>query len=171
MGCDIHAVVEYKEYDSYSDFGEVNIRRDYELFSALAFGEGGITDDLPHPPRGLPDDLSLKTHGLFYWDAEELRKFYIEVGDEDADDFQPEEIAKGWGDWALKEYLETGGLPGPDWHTPSWLNLTELAEALAHAKLEVGKQSSSFRAVLAAMEVLSESRGPDKVRLVFWFDG
>ena len=93
MGCDIHAVIEYARDGSYLDFAEVNIWRDYSLFSALAFGDGGVTDDLPYPPRGLPPDLSLKASGLFYCDAEELKQFLVEVGDEDAEDFRPEEIA------------------------------------------------------------------------------
>jgi hypothetical protein len=53
MGCDIHAVIEYTRTDSglVDAFtrGGVAIARDYELFSAIAFGDGGITDDLPFP--------------------------------------------------------------------------------------------------------------------------
>jgi hypothetical protein len=41
MGCDIHAVIEYEKDNSYRDFAEVNIPRDYALFSAIAFGDGG----------------------------------------------------------------------------------------------------------------------------------
>ena len=87
------------------------------------------------------------------------------------DEFKPEEIAKSWGDWALKEYLEHGNLPPPEVHTPSWLNLRELKEALGHAGLEITKQSPEFQAVIAAMQVLADRYGPEKVRIVFWFDG
>jgi hypothetical protein len=71
----------------------------------------------------------------------------------------------------LKEYLEHGNLPVADVHTPSWLYLRELKEALAHAGLKMSKQSPEFQAVIAAMQILADHYGPEKVRLVFWFDG
>lgn len=169
MGCDIHAVIEYNKHDSYWDFGVVNIDRDYELFSAIAFGDGGITDDLPYPPRGLPPDHSMQVGDLFFMESDEIRKLpgYLE----ESEQFQPKEIAEAWGPWALKEFLAYGVLPNPDWHTPSWLDLKELKEALSRAGLKLEDQSPEFRSVIAAMQTLSESYGTDKVRLVFWFDG
>ncbi|MEW6207792.1 MAG: hypothetical protein AB1631_05450 [Acidobacteriota bacterium] len=169
MGCDIHAVIEFQKYDSYWDFAEVRIDRDYKLFSALAFGDGGVTDDLPHPPRGLPIDHSLRVSDLFFVEAEVIRE--IEAQMEEEGEFDPEGIAKSWGDWALEQYRSYNLLPGPDWHTPSWLNFKELNEALTHANLKTEELSGEFRAALAAMQVLSEIYGPEKVRLVFWFDG
>jgi hypothetical protein len=165
MGCDIHVVIEYDKYGSYWDFAEVNIPRDYKLFSAIAFGDGGISDNLPYPPRGIPSDHSLKVLDLFFTSVEELSE---ESGE---DEFEPEEIAKGWGDWAVTEYLSTGSLPSADMHTPSWLLLDEIKEALEKAKLEIDKLSPEFRAVLSVMQSLSEAYGAEKVRMVFWFDG
>jgi hypothetical protein len=70
MGCDIHVVIEFDRYghdiwDSFSD-GEIHIDRDYELFSAIAFGDGGITDNLPYPPRGIPNNYSSVVRDSFF---------------------------------------------------------------------------------------------------------
>jgi len=169
MGCDIHAVIECRKYGSYWHFAEVSIARDYKLFAAIAFGDGGITDDLPYPPRGLPPDHSLRASDLFFIEADELKKIEAEV-DRD-EEFLPEEEAKAWGDWAVEKYTKYKLLPGPDWHTPSWLRLGELEEALKCAGLHIEEQSPEFRAVVSSMQVLSEAYGGENVRLVFWFDG
>jgi len=42
---------------------------------------------------------------------------------------------------------------------------------LGHARLEITKQSPEFQAVMAAIQVLADYYGPEKVRIVFWFDG
>jgi hypothetical protein len=67
--------------------------------------------------------------------------------------------------------LACGLLPDPDLHTPSWLNLNELKEAISHANLRLEDRSPEFRGVIAAMQSLSEAYGADNVRLIFWFDG
>jgi hypothetical protein len=123
---------------------------------------------LPYPPRGIPADHSFKVSELFFTSVEELRKFSEESGD---DEFEPEEIAKDWGDWALTEYLRNGSLPGMDIHTPSWLLLDEIKITFDSAEYDMGKLSCEFRAVLSIMQILSETYGNEKVRLVFWFDG
>lgn len=169
MGCDIHAVIEVQKHGSYWDFAEVHIPRDYSLFSAIAFGDGGIRDDLPYPPRGIPSDHSLKVSDLFFISVEEWKKFSDETGGED--DFDPEGIAKDWGDWAVTQYAEYEKLPGIDLHTPGWLFLHEIKSALDSAKYDRDKLSPEFRAVLGAMQILSEAYGSENVRLIFWFDG
>jgi hypothetical protein len=170
MGCDIHAVIEYQGPASgWSDFGEIMVPRDYDLFSALAFGEGGITDGLLYPPRGIPTDHGFKASQFFYLPSEDSIESSVGGNEESA--FQPEELAKTWGDWAVQEYLSWGVLPIVDFHTPSWLNFNELLEALEHRGLRLDKLSPGFRAVVAAMRVLAKTHAPEKVRLVFWFDG
>jgi hypothetical protein len=172
MGYDIHAVVEYEKYDTYSSLthGELNIPRDYRLFTVLALGEGGIKDDLPYPPRGLPSDLSYEARDIFFTGAEEVRRFVAELGG-GSEGFRPEEYAEEFGEWTRKEYAESGLLPVPEWHTPGWVNLNELKEVLTYGKLTAEKLSPEFRAILAAMQELAEARGGEKVRLVFCFDG
>jgi hypothetical protein len=173
MGCDIHAVIEYEQFNNgfahaFTE-GLLQIPRDYELFSAIAFGDGGITDDLPYPPRGLPHNFSQTVRELFFVEADALREAGDDVDDEEK--FDPEEEAAYWGDWAVKEFRENGNLPAYEQHTPGWLNFDELVEALAHAQIKTEELSPEFRAVLAAMHTLSEAYGAEKVRLVFWFDG
>lgn len=167
MGCDIHAVIECQRHGSYSHFAEVEIARDYKLFSAIAFGDGGITDDLPYPPRGLPPDHSIRVSELFFVEADDLKDLEAEEDEQ----FEPEEIAKGWGDWAVEQYVKHRVLPGPDLHTPSWLRLKEFEKALEQAGLKLAEQSPEFIAVIESMRVLSEVYGAENVRLVFWFDG
>jgi len=169
MGTDIHAIIEYRRHGS--DFlafteGGILIPRDRKLFSILAFGDGGVTDNLMYPPRGLPDNLSFEARNLFFLEESEIKEMLLEAGEE----FQPQEIAASWGEWAQKEYQSSGRLPSLDLHTPSWLNYSELNEILANDKLEASNVSAEFRAVIAAMQVLAETYGTEKVRLVFWFD-
>lgn len=166
MGCDIHAVIEYKRWDSFwSSFGEIDIPRDYELFSAIAFGDGGITDDLPYPPRGLPSDVSFRTSGLFYMDGQEYIDLMKSHGIEEKID--PEIMPE----WEREKYLTTGAVIAPDWHTPSWMNLTEFKASLEQGGIIPNKQSPEIRATLSAMEVLADVYRPENVRLIFWFDG
>jgi hypothetical protein len=73
-------------------------------------------------------------------------------------------------DWERKEYLSTGSVIGPDWHTPGRLNFTELTETLEKAGLTIEKQSPEIIAMLSAMKILAENYGAEKVRIVFWFD-
>jgi len=166
MGCDIHVVIECERWDSFwSSFGEIDLPRDYDLFSAIAFGDGGITDSLPYPPRGLPSDVSLKTHGLFYMDGQEYKDLMKSHGIEEKID--PEIMEE----WERKEYLSTGAVIAPDWHTPSWMNLTEFKASLEQGGITTDKQSPEIRATLSAMEALADAYGIEKVRLIFWFDG
>lgn len=169
MGCDIHAVIECYKYGSYFSFADVKIARDHKLFSAIAFGDGGITDKLPYPPRGLPPDHSGEVMDRFYIEVDALKDLEAQIGGDE--EFEPEQIAKGWGEWAVEKYEEYEILPGPDFHTPSWLRLSELEKALDHAGLKLAEQSPEFTAVMASMRVLSDAYGDENVRLVFWFDG
>lgn len=59
----------------------------------------------------------------------------------------------------------------PDWHTPSWLTLSELGEALAKIKQELSDSADicQYDAALAALRAL-EHGGQNEARLVFWFD-
>jgi hypothetical protein len=69
-------------------------------------------------PSGIPTNCSSHVEDLFFTTADQFKQFLRERGGED-EDFQPEEIAKNWGDWALKKYLEHGYLSTEDVHTPS----------------------------------------------------
>lgn len=136
MGTDIHAVMEYAPGDgSFSWLGTANLPRNPRVFAAIAFGDGGITDQLPFPPRGLPADRSFGVVELFL-DPDEV----------------PDQLGEGL-------------------HTPGWLTLSELDAALQHEGLAPDDLQVEYRAMLAALRVLASEYGPDKVRIVFCFDG
>src|SRR5262249_10245865 len=133
-------------------------------------GPGGIKDELPFPPRGLPSDLSFDAHSYFYTIAEEVQKNMIESLGKIGEEFQPEEYAAHVGEAGVKEDLEKTILPTPEMHTHSWLNLIELKKVLAYGNLTKDNLSIEFCAFLAAMEELAVTCGPENVRLVFCFD-
>ena len=169
MGVSFYAVVEYKMYDSYVEFGRLDIPRDHELFSAIALGDGGVTDDMPYPPRGLPRDLSFDARDLFYVEADEVKEHLDDFLPDGGAEITSEQYAAGYGAWAVEEYEAGGGLPAPETYSHGWLNLDELKQALARRGLDVAGRSPAFRAASAAMEVLAEEYGAENVRLVFGF--
>ena len=150
--------------------GTLGIPRDYDLFTVLALGPGGLTDELPFPPRGLPADLSFETRYYFYTPADEVLKDLKEWG-EGEDEFEPEVYLSDYWEAARQEFQEYGLLPTLELHSHSWLTLPELKEVLSYGKLRRENLGAAFYAIMAAMEVLAESYGKDKVRLVFCFDG
>lgn len=135
MGTSIHAIVEYQfGPGTYFCLARWNLLRNHRFFSAIAFGDGGITDGMPFPPRGFPADLC------------------VEGTDEFLDPESP-------------------GKLGPDLHTPGCLTYSELQIALSHDGVTPAELDGPYRAMLAAMAVLADEHGPDKVRLTFCFDG
>lgn len=164
MGVAFYSVLEYEQWDSYWSLGQLNIPRDPELFSAIAFGEGGVTEDMPYPPRGLPLDCSSEACELFFTDSDVVEEYL-----KDEEEVSLEEYVEGFGEWALSEYRASGRLPLPETYNHSWLNLNELKQSLAYRDLSIDKLSPAFRAALAAMQELAEAYGAEKVRLVFGF--
>lgn len=169
MGAAFYSVLEYEQWNTYWAFGRLNIPRDPELFSAIAFGDGGVTENMPYPPRGLPSNCSSESQELFFTDSDVVEEYLDTSSVEDDEELSLEEYAEGFGGWAIDEYRATGSLPVPETYSHSWLNLTELKEALAFHNLNPDKLSPPFRAVLRAMEELAKEYGDAKVRLVFGF--
>jgi hypothetical protein len=172
MGTDIHAFVEYEKYDCYWSLTDCtfNIPRDYRLFNFLALGDGGITDELPYPPRGLPEDLSEGAKSYFYRPAQEIAET-LQWTLEEGEEFDAEDYAKDCGQVAVQEFLRHGLLLDLDLYSHSWLNVAELKEVLAYGKLTTDDLAPEFAAVFAAMERLAKNCGETGVRLVFGFDG
>jgi hypothetical protein len=169
MGVSFYAVLEYVVYESPWSFGRLNISRDYDLFAAIAFGDGGITEGMPYPPRGLPPKLSLDSRDLFFTEPDVVKE-YLEVSRlEDEEASTLEDYLEGWDEWAIREHRAFGLLPTPETYSHRWLNLNELKEALAHRNLSLEKRPPEVRAVIAAMEVLAQEYNPENVRLVFCF--
>ena len=68
MGCDIHAHVEYKQYDQWWELADVHIGRNYKLFGLMA----GVRMDIALiEPRGIPDDCGYTAKSDFIeWDTD-----------------------------------------------------------------------------------------------------
>lgn len=168
MGVAIYAVIEYKEYEHYFAFSEVDIPRGDKVLPAIIFGDGGITDEMLYPPRGIPPDFSFKVRDLFFTDVETVKDYLAETKFDDEEETTVEDYVEGAGDWAIEQYKVNGLLPMPELYEPSWLNFSELQRVLAHEKISTSELSQQFRAILAAMESLSQDFGAENVRLVFW---
>jgi len=64
MGCDIHLHAEVKVENEWHHYAEIDVRRNYNLFSLMA-GVRGFYEGSPtpiHEPRGLPSDMSVVTN-------------------------------------------------------------------------------------------------------------
>src|SRR6266404_775642 len=124
---------------------------------------------MPHPPRGIPSDCSRRVRDEFYVGPEEVRE-YLEIAGSDDEDVRRslEEYLAAHGEWAVREYSESGSIPQPELTAYGWLNLTVVRENLAHAKVAEQELTPRCRSVIAAMESLAQSVRADKVRLVFW---
>jgi hypothetical protein len=169
MGASVYAVIEYRQYDSYWSFGEIDIPRDVKFLCAIAWGDGGITDEMPYTPRdSFPEDASDRARASFFVSEDEARKYLDVSRVEDEEETSLEEYARLHGDWAIKEYRGSGLLPQPELTNLGWLTLPELEANLAQRGLEPGELSPPVRAVLAAMAELATGYGRESVRLVFW---
>jgi len=168
MGASVYAVIEYKEYDSYSSFGEINLLRHNEFLCAIAWGEGGITDEMPYPPRGFPVDASYETRNSFFVDADEVKDFLRHFREDVEDETYLKEFAAEHGAGAIEEYRLSGRLPMPELTHYGWLNLEELEANLTHRGIKSKELPPPIRAALAAMTELATAYGRDGVRLVFW---
>jgi len=169
MGASVYAVIEYREYDSYWSFGEIDLPRDTEFLCAIAWGDGGVTDEMPYPPTdSFPEDASHKACDKFYVSAADAQE-YLDVSRlEDEDEMSLGEYARVRGDWALRQFQTTGRLPPPELTNLGWLTLDQLEANLSARGLKREDLVPPIRAVLAAMTELAAHYGRDGVRLVFW---
>lgn len=55
-------------------------------------------------------------------------------------------------------------------HTPSWLTPPEVRAALAHFEVERATLRTAWWLTLNVLEALEQRLGPERVRLMFWFD-
>jgi hypothetical protein len=178
MGTDIHAFIEFdtqggrlREFSR----GQLAIPPEYALFHALA-GVRPQSDEPPlFPPRGLPvrvSDAVLRAYFTPVFADEDVAArprprsvpFYLLRSEVEGDPHYlrcerrgcPEDLR-----WLLAD---------PDWYTPSWLTYLEVLAAISHLGLALADRSVEFRAAVEAMAELANESGPDRVRLVFWFD-
>ncbi|HZS08671.1 MAG TPA: hypothetical protein VFD58_27805 [Blastocatellia bacterium] len=170
MGVAIHIVIEAQddngEWSAITD--DLWVPRDYELFSAIAFGEDGGGHGIPYPPRGIPEDHSLGTR-LRYFDPD---KKSIRVMNRRTWTFEEESSPAKIRKWLVgvhKEVFKKYGLLPGDWVDASWLNLAELEEAMDYGVVKREGLSTEFLKILSKMSRAAKKSGKDKVRMVFWF--
>jgi hypothetical protein len=165
MGCDIHALIEwrYGQDDYWKTLsGKLVLNRAYEVFSAMA----GVRsyESAPKPvvmPRGLPDNLNWATVSVFtgfVTDSKDCDRGEWYVSPEKAQEWLTKGITRVYGDEKSHRIMN------PDLHTLSWLTTAEFQRALYDAQV----LSPDYLAALAAMKSLVADGC--EVRLVFGFD-
>jgi hypothetical protein len=180
MGCDIHAYVEYSDFDTdrgpyWKNFTRNTGSRNYVMFGVLA---GVRCPDVKlHEPKGM-------TAGSLGYNTADDYWLYVAPASNpewaDREGYTSLERAEGWvaSGYSVADYGGDGKLnrvSGPDWHSHSWLTTDELSDALAHYETVAPKYwpdgasaPPEWRAMLAAMREF-EAAG-NKTRIVFWFD-
>lgn len=171
MDCDIHMYAEVKRTrnDMWGGVlgGRMNPGRNYLLFGRLA----GVGTNGPAvvEPRGIPDDTGWGARGDYWLHVSE------EAGD--ADGFCTPESAERYVGYGSKAVRRTDGtilrVEHPDWHTPTWLLLSEYEQALRLTEEDAGGlvwplDLAEYHAVASALGSM-EAQGYE-TRVVFWFD-
>lgn len=156
MGCDIHLFVEYKrkEDKQWWNFGKQFLPgRNYSIFGRMAGVRG--TDEPISEPRGIPKDVA--------WTTEEENTLFVTDEKKEESGYVDKETAQKWIKEGLSEKYDEHRITHPDWHSHSWLNKNEFAEAIKEYKGE-----EQYMAILAVMDFF-ETAGYE-CRVVFWFD-
>lgn len=144
MGCDIHCYIEYRDRDvsdledkSWSSFGgRINPGRNYAIFSLMAGVRSWNEGNILFEPRGLAENLGYYSRGdnFLYITADEK-----ECSCGGSCDSVSMSKAEKWvksGSSYFKNNRE--GKPTwvsqPDWHSHSWLSLSEFRQVLEKYK-------------------------------------
>lgn len=172
MGCDIHAHIEYAEYERegtpiWWHYCTFFAGRDYWLFALMAgvraySGETPLVD-----PRGVPSGMTWETEGAFTLRVVEAETHHEgECSRKDAESW----VRSGASKLLTEPDAKYPKVTHPDWHTPSWLSTEEVLAVLQkYGELHAGAvPRANMLAAVAAMKAF-ESAGL-KARLVFWFD-
>ena len=174
MGCDIHLHLEYWGALGYFDPVIANffaVGRDYRLFAALAGVRNYEDKPIRFPPRGIPSDAS---EWISEW-------YFIKILADDADDIDKrlsvnwcyESEARRYSSWDTANVKILGNqrfMPDPDNHTPSFLSLNEIVDALDFFDYDLSDSPPEFQMVVDFMRAIDDRFGVDASRIVFWFD-
>lgn len=168
MGCDIHAYIEFQEYEDkdgnpmyWNWSGRVWFSRNYWLFELMAGVRG---DNKLYEPRGIPEHLSWMVQ-----DEYTLRPVPSSSSANEGEctiENAHSWIANGLSEWVNEDHRR---ITHPDWHTPSWLNVAEMEHVYGEYLKSRHPSEPRVEAIIAAMKALNQNT-PDKSRLVFWFD-
>jgi hypothetical protein len=164
MATDIHAFIEYRTNNSMKWLSftadEIILSRDYTLFCILAGVRG-------YAPYTFKAKGKLSFEELSIW-VQDCRTLYIgeENSIEEALRWEKENDCRIYYSEIDKKSIF---VDDPDWHTDTWLSLSEYEQALENYKEYTNKEpSSDYLAVLAAMKVFQNTGY--ETRLIIWFD-
>lgn len=175
MGCDIHCFLEEAPVSYIGDsrkvpfwhtYASISLGRNYDVFAYMAHVRGNPMYGFP--PRGLPDLASSTVFDYFYLN---VVSSYDDYRKNTANLMHISEYSKLSGkDYLLKFKTEYDTyVQNPDYHTPSWLTLDELAQ-IRSMTLEGDKNSYHILDPVIAMMRSLEGSGTKRTRLVFFFD-
>lgn len=173
MGCDIHGFVEIESKGNSCEFDSLfqpdSLPRYSFLFGALA----GVRDNVQplFKPRGIPDELGIVGFNEFYLPVIEHCEA-LEYGQAGTrfvlkwDVGGREILSKPSRRWALHD---VGYVIDERAEVPSWLWLSELKSAIAHAGIDLEVLQPEYRWLIASMES-AEQLFERQTRFVFYFD-
>lgn len=141
MGCDIHAVVEYRKSYGWTGFvDDCYLSRDYVMFGAMVDGHGRSDEGQRGvaPAKGQPPEPRATDYEAAMRDDD----WGTDVGDHTLSWLSPAEFRQA----------------------------IEMAEAYGRQLWGDYTVGEDYRAMLALLDSLAESVGADGVRLVFGFD-
>jgi hypothetical protein len=172
MGIAIHIVLEVQqengEWQAITD--DTWAPRDWKLFTAITFGDDGGGDNIPYPPRGLPEDHSIGVRNSYFFPVGDgVRILNSKTG---YSEFvtSPAKIEKMLEDELEKKiYKKYRLVPGEWTDDTSWLTLEELETAMNYGGVKEEELSAEFRKLFSKMRRAAKASGEDKVRMVFWF--
>lgn len=178
MACDIWAFVEHG-FDSggYEALfrGSLWLPRNYQIFAALAGVRNRDNKPPLYPARGLPKDLSSAAFEGYYSyvierkDVELWTGFSFVMLDKLSSSERNTLIPPEEGGGLMRS--KHGYSANPDFHTPSWLKLNEVINALEYHGIDLNEMPSEYQVMLDVMSSIRK-RGLSKTsRLVFWFSG
>jgi len=172
MGIAIHIVIEVQqengEWLAITD--DTWAPRDWKLFTAITFGDDGVGDNIPYPPRGLPEDHSVVVRNCYFVPVGKgMRVFNNKICDWEFVT-SPEKIEMVLTDKVEKRvYQKHRLLPGEWAHGTSWLTLEELETVMEYGGVTKEGLSKEFLKLFSKMTRTVKKSGKDKVRMVFWF--
>ncbi len=179
MGTDIDLFVEYDNCEgepfsgpsriSSLTCGSFELPRDFP-FAAIA----GIRYSSPKPvvpPRGIPSFLSHETSRSYYQFIVEDSEAPLPLLTDDRYILRSEaaeQVAEGDSHYPPQSPDPPQLVSEPVFGV-GWLGSAEFARALAATDIESGPIAPQFAALGAAVAILAERFGADRVRVVFWF--
>lgn len=169
--------------------GSFTFNKDYDVFDALAGGrEASMAPEDRDPsrdplvaPRGMPSPCSAAVGWDYFYliaEAPELPNGYFWPAWRCVTPMVAAEWLRDKGCHEA-EFLQWVNCPSegqvwrvvsaPGLYNAGWLRLAEFESALAHRGFTLARLPVEYRILHSAMSLLTEQRGPERVRLVVWF--